>query len=202
MFQKITRKKLSRFLEKYATDKPVLDIGSGGSLYGNFFPNRLTLDIDPERNPEILADAHNLPFRDEEFEIILCTEVLEHTRNPQIVINEMYRVLKRGGTVVLSTRFVYPIHDAPNDYWRFTSFGLKRLFKNWNIIELVAETRNFSSIGVLLQRLCFQSNLRFNVPIKFLLLSMAWFFDKLNFLTLEEYGDIKKSRKEENILTS
>ena len=174
MFKKITRKNLELFLAKYATDKRVLDIGAGGSSYDKYFPNRVTIDIDPLRNPDIVADAHSLPFKDGEFEYVLCTEVLEHLKNPVVAIKEMKRVLTEGGMVILTTRFVYPIHDSPNDYWRFTKYGLLELFNDWEIVELRAETKAFSTIGVLLQRIAFQTRLRFNKLVKLKLFALAY----------------------------
>lgn len=202
MFKKITRRNLDVFLEKYATERKVLDIGAGGSSYDQFFPNRLTVDIDPKRKPDIVADAHLLPFKDEEFEYIICTEVLEHLQNPAKAISEMKRVLKNDGILILTTRFVYPIHDSPRDYWRFTKYGLKELFKDWNIIELIPETQTFSTIGVLLQRITFQTRLGANKPVKLILFVLAYIFDHMNFLIKQEYGDIKRETKEEEIMTS
>ena len=92
MFQKITRKNLEAFLERHKTDKRTLDMGSGGSTYSRYFPNRLTVDIDPASNPEVVADAHSLPFADEEFEAVLCTEMLEHVKDPFQVEREQRRV--------------------------------------------------------------------------------------------------------------
>ncbi len=200
--KKLTRRNLEKFLEKYKTDKKVLDIGSGGSTYNRFFPNRLTVDIDSKRKPEVIADAHHLPFENNSFEIILCTEVLEHVKNPQEVINEFYRVLMPGGRVILTTRFVYPIHDAPNDFWRFTKYGLMELFKNWEIIELEAENLTFSTVAVLLQRISFQTKLKVNKFSKGILYIFIKLFDNLNFFVREEFGDIQRSIKEENILSS
>ncbi|HEX9608932.1 MAG TPA: methyltransferase domain-containing protein [Candidatus Paceibacterota bacterium] len=202
MFKKITRKNLELFLARHATEKRVLDIGAGGSSYHRFFPNRVAIDVDPARKPDVVADAHELPFEDNEFEIVLCTEVLEHLKEPRVAIGEMNRVLKRGGTLILTTRFVYPIHDAPNDFWRFTKYGLRELFKEWDIIELKAETRMFSTIGVLLQRMAFQSKLKFNKLVKLKLFFLAHIFDHLNFFIREEYGDIKKSMPETDIMPS
>lgn len=202
MFKKITRRNLDVFLEKYATERKVLDIGAGGSSYGQFFPNRLTVDIDPKRKPDVVADAHSLPFKDGEFEYVLCTEVLEHLKDPIKAINEIKRVLKNDGLFILTTRFVYPIHDSPRDYWRFTKYGLRELFKDWNIIELTPETQTFSAVGVLLQRIAFQTRLRANKPVKLILFILAYIFDHINFLIKQEYGDIKKEIKEEEIMPS
>ncbi len=202
MFKKITRKKLEVFLEKYATDIRVLDVGSGGSSYDRYFPNRVTIDIDPLRNPDIVGDVHNLPFKNEEFEFILCTEVLEHLKDPKLAISEIQRVLKKGGMLVLSTRFMFPIHDSPNDFWRFTKYGLQELFKDWKIIEITTETQVFSTIAVLLQRIAFQTTLRLNKLMKLSLFILAYIINKSNFLLKNEYGDIKKEVKEKDIMPS
>ncbi|MEK7177181.1 MAG: class I SAM-dependent methyltransferase [Patescibacteria group bacterium] len=202
MFKKITRRNLEEFLKRYATKSRVLDVGSGGSSYQKFFPNRVTVDIDPNREPDVIGDAHALPFKDGEFETVLCTEVLEHVKNPFDVEKEFWRVLKPGGILVLSTRFIFPIHDAPNDFWRFTRYGLKMIFKQWEIIELTDEAATFSTLAVLLQRISFQTRLRANAAIKLFLFVSAWVLDHTNGLVIEEYGDIKKTRKEYNILSS
>jgi len=202
MFKKITRKNLEKFLEKHATDKRVLDLGSGGSSYHRFFPNRVSVDIDPERKPDIVADAHNLPFKDDEFEFVLCTEMLEHVQDPAKVISEIKRVLTKGGVVLLTTRFIFPLHDAPHDYWRFTEYGLKNLFKEWNIIEFCRETESFSTIGVLLQRMAFQCEFVINKPIKFILFVFAWLFNHLNFFIKKEYGVMTGLGTEKEVVSS
>lgn len=200
MFKKITRKSLEIFLAKYATNKKILDIGSGGSSYHRFFPNRLSVDIDPARKPDIVADAHSLPFKDGEFEVILSTEMLEHVKDPFQVERELRRVTVKGGILILSTRFVFPLHDTPHDYWRFSKYGLRELFKEWEIIDIKGETKNFSTIGALLQRICFQTNLRFNKITKLLLFFFAWTLSHLEWLVLKEYGNINKGISEEELM--
>lgn len=202
MFKKITRKKMDKFLSQYATDKKVLDIGSGGSFYNRYFPNRLCVDIDKTRKPDLVADAHKLPFNDNEFNIILCTEVLEHLKNPQKAINEMRRILKKGGKLILTTRFVYPLHDSPYDYFRYTKYGLKELFKNWNIEYLESESESLEGIAILLQRLIFQVDYKFNKFIKIILLIFVKIFLFLNKFIKYEFGNIGKSINEKNIMTS
>lgn len=200
MLKKITRRNLETFLAKYATHARVLDIGSGGSSYARYFPNRLTVDIDPARKPDVVADAHELPFKDEEFEMVLSTEMLEHVLNPFQVERELRRVTKKGGLLVLSTRFVFPLHDVPHDHWRYTKYGLQKLFKEWEILEIKGETKTFTTIAALLQRISFQTRLRFNKPMKVLLMCFIWFFSKLDGLIVEEFGDIKRAEKEVEIM--
>lgn len=202
LLKKITRKNLDTFLSCYATDKKVLDIGAGGSGYHKFFPNRLSMDIDPTRKPDVVADAHKLPFMDGEFEFILCTEVLEHVKNPQQVIDEILRVLAPGGTIVLTTRFVYPIHDAPNDFWRYTKFALIHLFRNFELLEIVPEAKSFTALAILFQRIAFQSRLRANKLTKAVLFLCAYVLEHLDWLIVEEYSDIKKSAREHDIMTT
>lgn len=202
MFQKITRNRLEAFLRRYASNKRALDIGSGNSSYDTYFPNRVTIDIDSARNPDVIGDAHQLPFNDAEFELVLSTEMLEHVKDPGKVVSEMHRVLKPGGMLILTTRFVYPLHDTPHDYWRFTKYGLQLLFKDWEIIECLGDTKSFSTIGVLLQRIAFQSTLRPNKIAKLMLFVLAWAFDHSNGLMVREFGDIAKKSKEQDIMPS
>lgn len=77
-------------------------------------------------NPDVFANAESLPFADEVFDAIACFEVLEHLRDPQKAINEARRVLRPGGLYVISVPFVYPLHDRPADFRRYTPFGLQQ----------------------------------------------------------------------------
>ena len=66
---------------------------------------------------------------DNKFDAVLMFEVLEHVEDPFLAANEILRVLKVRGVLLLSTPFVFGIHDAPYDYWRFTKYGLANIFK-------------------------------------------------------------------------
>jgi len=200
--KKITRERLRNFLKKYSSDEKILDIGSGGSSYQDLFPNRLTLDIDEKRKPEIVGDAHDLPFEDNFFSFVLCTEVLEHTKDPRQVVSEINRVLKTGGIVVLTTRFMFPIHDAPHDYWRFTPYSLQMLFKEMEVLELVPEVSDFSAIAVLLQRMGYQYKFKFNKIIKFSLFFAARVLNSMNFIIVKSFGDIKRETEVKNPMAS
>lgn len=202
MFNKLTRPHLAAFISQYATTERILDVGSGGSSYERYFPNRLTVDIDPGRKPQVVADAHALPFADNEFSHVLCTEVLEHTERPHVVAAELMRVLKPGGLLVLTTRFVYPIHDSPGDYFRFTKYGLRKLFSQWTIVEERPELGDFSSIAALLQRIGFQTDLWGGKFSKLILYSFAFVLSKFDRLIKKEYGDINRSVGETNILST
>ncbi len=200
--KKITRERLNKLIERYATDERVLDVGSGGSSYGRLFPNRTTLDIDPVRKPDIVADAAHMPFEDGAFHFILCTEMLEHVEDPFAVERELRRVTAPGGTLLLTTRFVYPLHDAPRDHWRFTKYGLAKVFQAWDIQDIKEETQTFSTIAALLQRISFQTELRGGKVTKAFLYVLTRLFQAADPLVLKEYGDIKRQTQEEDILST
>lgn len=204
--KKITRKNLENFLKHHATNEYILDIGAGkvntNHSYTTFFPNRLTIDIDPKREPDVVGDVHQLPFEDASQSFILCTEVLEHCHTPQKAVDEMYRVLKPNGTLILTTRFVFPLHDVPHDYFRYTKYGLQYLFRNWEIQELVPETATFSALGALTQRIGFQTNLRGGKITKSMVYIFAFFMNHLNGLIANEYGNIQKTEEDDHILTT
>ena len=106
----------------------VLDIG-GGTERGNFKhhnSNWITLDRNGATKPDIIADAQHLPIKSGAINTVKCTEVIEYLENPNTAIEEMHRVLKPWGTVILSIPFNIGIH-YDNDKVRFTRHGINKL---------------------------------------------------------------------------
>lgn len=199
--RKLTRHKLVDFLQSYRTDGYTLDIGCGDRMYKELFPNSICVDIDKNRKPDMIVDVHHMEvFADNTFDCILCTEVLEHCYAPWIAADEMFRVLKPGGILLLSTRFVYPLHDTPYDYYRFTKYGLKMLFNNYRILELREEAAPEETMGVLYQRLAFQTKTK--LPF----LRLWWFLVAEVYgrkqTKLRQYGNLHHIGEPENILAS
>jgi SAM-dependent methyltransferase len=98
-----------------------------------------TLDIDPNSGATFIADIttnNESLIPDNSFDFVVCTEVLEHTLQPFNAVNEIERLLKPGGLVFVTTPFNFRIHGPLPDCWRFTEYGLKELFKNFEIVEL------------------------------------------------------------------
>ena len=97
-----------------------------------------TLDIDPASDCTHIGDIcqHNALLAEETYDFVVCTEVLEHTRQPFGALDEIWRVLKPGGLVFVSTPFNFRIHGPLPDCWRFTEHGLRVLLERFEIVEL------------------------------------------------------------------
>jgi SAM-dependent methyltransferase len=110
----------------------------------HFFPDTIvieTFDIDPASGCTYIGDIckYNNFLSDNTYDYVVCTEVLEHTLRPWDAVNEIYRILKRGGTLFLSVPFNFRIHGPLPDCWRFTEHGLQILLGGrFVILELNA----------------------------------------------------------------
>jgi len=203
--KKITRPRQEAFIKKYASEGKTLDIGCGNDIYRSYFPDCTTLDIEarPDVDVDIIADVHDLSvIQDETYEVILCAEVLEHLHTPAKAIAEMRRILKPGGVIILTTRFIFPLHDVPHDYYRYTKYGLRHLMKGFEILELVEEASTMETLAVLYQRLGFQCDTLILKPFKlfwFLLAKLTMLF---SWILTKEYGDIGHKQTEQHILSS
>jgi len=97
-----------------------------------------TLDIDTNSGATYIADItkYNRVIPDKRFNIIVCTEVLEHTLNPLSAIKEIFRLLKPSGILLLTVPFNFRIHGPLPDCWRFTEHGLRELLKKFYSIKI------------------------------------------------------------------
>lgn len=74
--------------------------------------------------PDVFGDARRLPFGDRSVDAVVLKDVLEHVQGPHAALEECARILRPGGSLVVWMPFMYPVHDAPHDFQRFTSHGL------------------------------------------------------------------------------
>jgi uncharacterized protein YbaR (Trm112 family) len=121
------------------------------------------IDIVPDNNPDIVADLHRIPLRDESVDTIVSIAVLEHTRYAWIVAQEFYRVLRPGGFGVIAVPFLQPQHACPYDFIRFTSNGLVELMEYVGFE--VVETQHVHHFGQTLAWLLWEY-LQYNKPWK------------------------------------
>ena len=127
----------------------MLDIGCGTQPYRQLLtsgPSRVSkyigLDLDGENyggenapTPDLRWDGNLIPLENDSVDTAFSTEVLEHCPNPQGVLTEIHRVLKPGGGLFLTVPFLWPLHDTPHDFYRYTPFGLKHLLERADFRE-------------------------------------------------------------------
>ena len=200
---KIPRTRIDAFLRAHRSEEKTLDIGSGHGPYATYFPNRVSIDIEPGPGVDFVVDAHDLSrFSDGSFERVLATEVLEHLHTPQRAIDEMHRVLKPGGSVILTTRFIFPLHNIPGDYWRFTRYGLKHLFHDFEHVEIIEETKTLEAVAVIFERLAFQADTLYLKPLMLGWLLLSKLTLLVSFMITAEYGEVNRTQRTHGILSS
>lgn len=138
-----------------ADGKRVLDAGCGDKPYYPFFAERASEYVGVDANHPA-ADRHaaleSLPVEDASFDLVLCTQVLEHADDPAQVVRELRRVVKPGGRVLASTHGIQVYHPDPVDLWRWTDEGLRRLFAEnaeWSSLTVVPGAGTAASVGML-----------------------------------------------------
>ena len=112
----------------------VLDAGAGDAPYRELFAHTDYKTTDWTESPhpgarsaDIIASLDALPVEDASFDVVLCTQVLEHVAEPALVLAELRRVLRDGGELWLTVPFVGELHEEPHDHYRYTSYGLQGL---------------------------------------------------------------------------
>jgi len=120
------------------------------------------MDIEKSENIDVVGSAESIPFEDETFDSIVCTQVFEHLKNPQKAAAEISRVLKKGGSCLLTVPQVNELHSEPNDYFRYTKFGLEEIFSKagLDILEYSQRGGFFTLLAQLKIRYCID---RFNL---------------------------------------
>jgi SAM-dependent methyltransferase len=125
----------------------LLDAGAGECAYRGLFGQCRYVGVDlgvgngswSVRNLACIAPLGRLPFRDGTFGALLCTQVLEHLERPWEDLAELCRVLAPGGLLFLTAPMSQAEHQAPRDYFRYTSFGLRSLLARVGFREIRIE---------------------------------------------------------------
>jgi len=127
---------VSDFAAGLAPGARILDAGAGDAPYAELFGHCAYVTADWANSPheqaggsDIVASLDALPVKDASFDAVLCTEVLEHLRAPETVLAELSRVLVPGGRLCLTVPFVWPLHEEPYDFFRYTPFALRDMLR-------------------------------------------------------------------------
>ena len=140
----VTKRNCSRFVEelhKNTSLSKVLVIGSGekglgtDALWNCSGVEIHGIDIYASDSTDAVCDAHYLPFADQSYDGVWIQAVLEHVVEPNVVVGEIYRVLKEGGVVYAETPFMQQVHEGAYDFTRFTVVGHRFLFRKFEAID-------------------------------------------------------------------
>lgn len=112
----------------------VLVVGAGEAGLAASGARILLTDVAFGPGVAAIADAHDLPFPDASFDLVVAVAVLEHVADPQRCVAEIRRVLDEGGHVFADTPFLQPVHMGAYDFTRFTPIGHRRLFRHFDEI--------------------------------------------------------------------
>ncbi len=141
----------------------LLDVGCGEKPYEAFFTPYVTSYVGVEHEatfglthaakrssgPDVYYDGTRLPFDDASFDTVLNVQVLEHTPEPQQLVNEMARVLRPGGLLIVNVPFSFRLHEEPHDYFRYSPHGLRYMTERagLDVIEIVPQGSIWSLLG-------------------------------------------------------
>ena len=127
----------------------IIDVGGRIQPYRSLMGDRensyVAVDPQLEGLTDVVAIGESLPFRDSVFDFAICTQVLTYASNPNALVQEIHRVLKRTGALFLTVPSFFPEHH--DERWRFLPDGLREMFDYWSDVEILPEGN--SSVGLL-----------------------------------------------------
>ncbi len=139
---------LERWLGELPGDLDVLDVGGRIQPYRGLIEaktrNYVGLDLQFEGMVDVVATAESIPVRTGSVDLVLCTDTLQYVPDAAAALREMYRVLKPGAQLILSTRGQYPEHH--DELWRFLPDGLRLLARPFRTVEIEPEGHSGSGL--------------------------------------------------------
>lgn len=134
----------------------LLDIGCGSKPYENLFnvDEYFGIDVEVSGHDHRLSkvdkfyNGRDIPFPNDEFDIVFSSEVFEHIFDIDYSLSEVYRVLNPGGKLILTCPFFWPEHEQPFDFGRYTSFGIEHLLKKhgFSCVSVSRSTGHFATL--------------------------------------------------------
>ncbi len=136
---------LVKIINRYPISEPIYEIGSyrveGQEQFADlrpFFPGKVYVGCDMRQGLGVdrVEDVHCLRIKRNSIGTILIFDTLEHVENVHQAMEEIHRVLRPGGMVIMSSVMNFPIHDYPSDYWRFTPNAFELLLRSFAVSEV------------------------------------------------------------------
>jgi SAM-dependent methyltransferase len=126
---------LNALLSRHDQAKIIINLGSGPAILKNR-RDIINIDIFSFNEVDIIADAIDLPIKDQSVDFVINRAMLEHVSDPQKIENEIHRILKKDGEFFCCLPFIQPFHAAPDDFYRWTSEGAKHSFQQFAKISV------------------------------------------------------------------
>lgn len=156
----LTRHRLLTSIKKYAPllKGRLMDFGCGTKPYRSLFAvdEYTGLDFENPGHPhlneqiDVFYDGKSIPFGNETFDAVFSSEVFEHVFNLEEVLKELNRVMKTGASILATCPFAICEHEVPNDFARYSSFGLRSLFER-NGFEVVHQDKTGNGVETVFQ---------------------------------------------------
>lgn len=153
-------KAVNEFSQSCQKDARILDVGCGIKPYRPLFKTDSYIGIDVKggghddthKTVDFFFDGTHIPFEKNEFDAVLATEVFEHAQDLDGLISEIYRALKPNGSIFITMPFVWPEHETPYDFRRFTSFEHNRILGQYGFHDIIIKptTGVFGTCGQVL----------------------------------------------------
>ncbi|HUQ65152.1 MAG TPA: class I SAM-dependent methyltransferase [Flavitalea sp.] len=189
---KIIGRTYEKVIREHATGL-LADIGCGDvpyySIYKDLVSDNICVDWGQEgRGPlhlDYIVDLNEgIPLENDVFDTVLCTDVLEHIKNPGLVVSEISRIMKKEGKVIITVPFMYWIHDAPYDFHRYTKYMLVEYCNRNKLSTIYIE--EYGGLPEVLYDLVFKGyifgNFPFRRPFLFFWRKTGAFLSRLGFV--------------------
>ena len=191
----LVKKKVRELIDSYFQDENdnVLDLGAGDNphYHDKIKGKIVSFDLKKTDSTHVVGDAGSVPFKKDSFDAVVSINSFYYFNNPFDSEKEISRVLKKKGKLFLMMPFMYPIHDVPFDKYRFTEYGIRKLFeKDFDIKELGVIGGIFNIKAVFFHSLI--KGLKFVLPrpIAFVFAILLWpFYFLAQLISLLDFFD-------------
>ncbi|MFB6116636.1 MAG: class I SAM-dependent methyltransferase [Candidatus Nanosalina sp.] len=169
----------NNYLEKYSEGR-LLDVGAGNLLYKHLLEKYCSsyesLDVKEDAKLDYVQDIQDTNLSSSVFDTVFCRNVLEHVEKPREALTEISRILKQDGIAIISVPHLAYLHNEPEDYYRFTKYGVEEISSQTDleIIEVEEAGGLFSFLGYVFSTVFM--GLTYDVAI------LSWFTYRINYI--------------------